>query len=130
MSNKFRNVHTYDGQLRGIFDDENKYTDDEKRELFSAFAELLSNQSALKMIAMIIDGIGKEGGANYDPINKVDVSNILASILTRGVMSNDILVLLEEQLADNFNLGQCPQGRSTRMIQIYSIVRDYHLDKD
>ena len=122
MSKVFRNVHIYDGHLKGIYTDEHKYSNSEKRELIESFAKILSKQPALKMLALILKDINN--GSNYDSSNDIDASDVLATILTHKVMTKDIVKLLEEQLVDTFSLGQCPQGRSTRMIQIYNIIKD------
>jgi hypothetical protein len=122
MSTPFRNVHVYDGKLQGMYDEQMKYSDGQKVTIFRSFCMILSNPVAIKCVNMIEQDIN--GSQNYDNSNKIDASNLLASVLTMRSMTKDILNIIEEQLVDIYNLGRCPQGRVTRLMQMYSLLKD------
>ena len=113
----FRDVHVYDGKIPASSNPALvSIPAEEKSKLFSKLKTLLIHPLAKVMV----DRIQAED-SGIDPANNVRPSDILSSILTRR-MSVDIFLLLEEQLADNFLLGQCMQGRTTRLIQILDLT--------
>lgn len=116
-SMRFRDVHCYDGKLTSPPDIHIRHFEmAEKQELFKKLNFILSNPRASWMVSRMLSEHDM-----FDPSNKMTPSDILATILTRR-MTIDILGLLEEQLADIALLGQCPQGRSTRLIQILDMT--------
>lgn len=56
---------------------------------------------------------------NYDAKNNLRAGRILAEILADPHYCDDTKIYLEEQLADAFCLGFCPQGRCVRLLQVY-----------
>ena len=116
-SMRFRDVHCYDGKLTSPPDIHIRHFEmNEKQELFKKLNFILSNPRASWMVSRMLSEHDM-----FDPSNKMTPSDILATILTRR-MTIDILGLLEEQLSDIALLGQCPQGRSTRLIQILDMT--------
>lgn len=116
-SMRFRDVHCYDGKLTSPPDIHIRHFEmNEKQELFKKLNFILSNPRACWMVSRMLSEHDM-----FDPSNKMTPSDILATILTRR-MTIDILGLLEEQLSDIALLGQCPQGRSTRLIQILDMT--------
>jgi len=123
-SMRFRDVHCYDGKLTSPPDIHIRHFEmNEKQELFKKLNFILcgnkdppcGNRASWMVSRMLSEH------DMFDPSNKMTPSDILATILTRR-MTIDILGLLEEQLSDIALLGQCPQGRSTRLIQILDMT--------
>lgn len=112
----FRDVHQYDGKLYiPETPTHNKYDNQTKKELLEKLLLLLSDNNSKNMAYKIMLD------CSSDPANNVCPSDILADILSRKI-SLDIFFLLEEQLADNFCLGQCLQGRTNRLVQIRNML--------
>jgi len=118
MSNNYINVHTYDGKLKNIFTPLKTYSLDEKREMFNDLITKLHPISALTVKIIVKDLDTVNGGANFQKENCIDASDILADIIHRTKIE-DILPMLNEQLADAKNLGICPSGRVTRLLQLW-----------
>lgn len=68
-----------------------------------------------------LDLIERDKMRNLDPANKVNVEDILSRVwrfVKRMSLSDGVLFF--QQLADIVDSGTCPQGRSTRMFQLYA----------
>lgn len=124
MSHQLINVHVFDTHLTDIYDSKQETSRDNttKMELFSNVKKQLKRPKAKQMLDVIVNDMRHHSGntttPNYDPSNKVNCTDILAAILSRDDHLF-VIPLLDEQLEDMYNLGQCPQGRSTRLIQLY-----------
>ena len=117
--NTFENVHIFDGKLQNIFYPKKYYMIEEKEILFAKLAETLTDVQAKNMLQIITNDLKHlNGGENYQPENKLDASDILAEILE----SEYDLCLLQEQLADASQLGRCPAGRVTRLLQVWLTI--------
>lgn len=114
-SQNYANVHIYDGTLKYV--ETKSYSSETKKYLFSLLYDILQYQQAKDMLAMIAND-----QSVIDHSNHVNASDLLADILSHR-MSTDVLLILEEQLVDNYLLGQCPQGKTTRLMQVYDIVK-------
>ena len=121
MSNNFIDVHTFDGKLNGIFKPVHVYTIDEKKEMFESLKSKLTNPHSQHMIDIMLCDLNVEGGNNFQAENNMDCSDILSDIISSKYL-DDILSLLDEQLKDNFLLGQCASGKCTRMYQLWKAV--------
>jgi hypothetical protein len=120
MSSEFINVHIFDSKLINSFKSSKIYSLQDKKEMILKFLNKLNNNEAKNMVKIIYDDMFKDnGGDNYQPENKIDCTDILADILNKDY--EEILPLIEEQLADAFKLGKCPSGRVTRLLQIWNI---------
>lgn len=73
------------------------------------------NLTALKYYDEIVQSYVNNDGSNYDPINKIDCSDLMYIIAKK--YNNDLLPDLIEQLED-MKTGFCPQGRTIRLLQI------------
>jgi len=118
MSNKFIDVHTFDGKLKGIFHQTKIYSKEEKKESFMNLIQKLVKTSAIEAVHTIINDLSNEKGNNFQSENDLDASNILMEILT-CIDNSDVIKMLEEQLVDTKNLGICNSGRVTRLLQIW-----------
>jgi hypothetical protein len=112
MSHQFIDVHTFDGKLVGLFQD-HSYT-------VSDISKISDIKDRLRGISKsIYDEILRGGSGNYDPLNNLDARNMLMYIIENIELDNSgIIAILDEQLADIVELGSCPQGRTTRLLQV------------
>lgn len=120
-SKKFIDVHSFDGKLKIIL--ERKFTKEEKVKLINNSINVFrtKNKKSFLMLVMIRDDLLNDNKKNYDETNDTDASDILANILT-GKNIEELYDLIEEQLVDIYDLGQCAQGRVGRLYQIYNIL--------
>jgi hypothetical protein len=112
---QFRDVHVYDYTYK-----DSEYTplvSGDKREWIERLLPKMRNSTAIQGVQLILANIGHLN--NFDTTNQKRAEDLLADIayviLTRDT---DMLSLLEEQLADMYHLGQCAQGRVTRLWQL------------
>lgn len=124
MSNNFIDVHTFDGQLKGIFKQSKEYTVDEKKISFSHLTTLLTDLNAIDATKTMIKDLEDENSSNFHPENNLDASDILMEIL-QWITNPSVLIILNEQLGDAKNLGLCNSGRVTRLLQIWLAFVDY-----
>lgn len=115
-----KNVHEYDGKL--LIPELNKFDDNYKITQIKELLPKLTKINAVKMLQKIGQAIIIKSDENIDQENNVDASDILANILSKNYIN--IINLLDEQLDDMFLLGQCPQGRTTRLLQILNLMID------
>jgi hypothetical protein len=114
---QFQDVHQYDGKIT-IPDLPEKYSTEEKLEQIKIFLP--------KLMHLIIKALVENTQDNYDDINKVDASDILAAILSKPY--DNLIDIMEEQLEDIWELGRCPQGRTIRFIQMYRSIETIEND--
>ena len=116
------NVHEFDTQLKYI--PQNNFTKEEKKKMFEEFkSEMLDlnvEQNCIYGLDLIIYGL--ENNTNYDDKNNCDASDILADILNKDY--SELIILICEQIGDMYLLGRCPQGRTTRLLQIWNMFRN------
>jgi len=115
------NVHQYDGKLR---DDYIKLRtiDDKYLKTDIAFSQCLDEME--KFNSHIISKIRLTPNDNYDSINDIDFSELCPRVwkFNRLLEESDNRVFFEQ--IDDMKTGLCPQGRTTRMFQIYNIWID------
>ena len=113
------NVHEFDAQLK--YTPQNKFTKEEKKEMFQKFKSEIVDLDVKKNCVLGLELIilGLEDNSNYDDKNKCDASDILADILNKDY--SELVFLICEQMSDMYILGRCPQGRTTRLLQIYNL---------
>jgi hypothetical protein len=89
-----------------------------KREWIQRLIDKMSNPSARQGAHLILANIGME--ANRDTTNQKSAEDLLV-LLSQYIFTKDesFLFLVEEQLSDMLYLGQCAQGRTTRLWQLY-----------
>jgi hypothetical protein len=119
MSNKFLNVHIFDGKLKGLFTPSRIYSVDDKKDAFYNLIGKLNNQAAIITVQTMINDLSFNNNRNYQHENNIDSSDILMELI-QWIDNLDILQGLDEQLADAKNLGICPSGRVTRLFQLWS----------
>ena len=106
-----KDVHIYDGKILNpplvpV------YSEGEKTCLFSKLKSKLSREAS-HMIEIIM-----KGGGNHDAINNLNSSDLLYHLVINNKPDSDMYQNLNEQLADMYRLGQCPQGRVIRLVSL------------
>jgi len=121
---EFIDVHTFDGKLHGIFTPNGSvYTVEEKTSSFNKLITCLTNPIAIRTVEIMIrDQSECINNSNFQPENNLDASDILMEIV-KWIDNPDVLKGLDEQLADAGNLGICPSGRCTRLLQIWLVYK-------
>ena len=120
----FRNVHEFDGSLNTVFSPEKTYSLREKNDLFLQLRERLVNRQAKFGVNLVIRDLSEsKDSLNFDDRNNLDCSDILAHICDKIKNTAIDLNFIEEQLRDMVRLGRCPQGRTTRFLQIWMVVK-------
>tara|TARA_B110000908_G_C9975358_1_gene323050 strand:+ start:152 stop:565 length:414 start_codon:yes stop_codon:yes gene_type:complete len=127
MTEKFMDVHVFDGKLKGIFTPSRVYSVDEKTDAFNHLIKLLDNLAAVATVQTMINDLSFAKGANYQAENNLDSSDILMELM-QCVDNPDALKGMNEQLADARNLGICPSGRATRLLQLWEAY--VHADEE
>jgi len=111
-------VHNFDHHWQ-IPSDLPEYTRTERDALYSWAMEKLPDSAGLRLI------IRDTGLApNHDPRSGTMACELLTAILGKAKQlpvdaQRDLFVQLAEQMHDMYATGQCPQGRSTRLYQIW-----------
>ena len=128
----FENVHLFDGKWTHNIKTETSLGD--KCSLFNSLYRELKNlgvdSGSLNGLVLVVENTQQP--SNFDSVNNVYADDILSEICKKIFepldekgkvnINKDILLNIAEQLSDMFSLGQCPQGRSTRLIQIYNLL--------
>lgn len=139
MSNDpIRDVHVYDGKWdKDIKLPKRNISINNKIELFKSLRDLIDEPTARAGLDLIINSIGQH--SNYDNKNDVFADDILVELCLlladtkrKEMLENkeekkegketsaDIINNISEQMKDMNLLGQCPQGRTTRLWQLYT----------
>lgn len=122
MENNFKDVHEFDGKLKGKYEKMVESTIELKRQYFNMFITYLNNEYAKNAVRNIISNLEKEnGGENYQSENDIDCSDIFYDIIFHKNVK-DLMGIIEEQLFDMQLLGLCNSGRVTRLLQIWNCL--------
>ena len=118
QSNLFQDIHQYDYSYRDLPYTPVVTTLEERKRLILELEETVTNPSARLGIHLIYANAGTMN--NLDNTNGKQAEDLLADLAHTILVENkvDILPLLEEQMADMFHLGQCAQGKTTRLWQL------------
>jgi hypothetical protein len=121
QSSTFVDVHTFDYTYANLHHDPVNMTLDQKRYWIEQLMNHLHPQ-ARHGAHLILVNIGME--ANRDTTNQKTAEDLLV-LLAQHVLLKDkeFLPLVDEQLMDMVQLGQCAQGRTTRLWQLYSCIK-------
>ena len=117
MQQAFIDVHTFDYTYadKSFELDMNAV---EKETWIRTMSLKMSHPIAVQGVHMILSNMDHD--ANLDRTNKIRAEDILVK-LSQYVLQCDesFLPLIEEQIIDMVQLGQCAQGRTTRLWQLY-----------
>jgi hypothetical protein len=109
-------VHEFDGKWKETIT--NRFSPDDKRKILLTLKPFIKSNG----LDLIIEGI--QTASNYENLSGLYADDILVEILekTKKLKREDRLKffgMIDEQLTDMYNLGRCPSGRVTRLIQLY-----------
>lgn len=121
-------VHSYDGKLTDIKIP--KISDKLKQTCYKVFEYILNNNKKIKEANFYQSAllgfhlIKSSTSSNFDSTNNQYADDILCHIIIHAVKNKnmDLFYLTAEQIADMYTSGQCPQGRCTRLLQIYLTI--------
>ena len=117
-ASSFRDVHVYDYSYKDL-----EYTPlvSNPREWIERLIPLMRNPVAIQGLHLILANINTLN--NFDTTNQKRAEDLLADIAYSILeKKSELLELLEEQLADMYQLGQCAQGRVTRLWQLRALL--------
>ena len=111
-------VHVFDGEWR-VPADLPRFSEPQRQALFGWAVRECPESLGVKMV---IDDAGQ--APNYDPRSGAMACDLLAAILSvcrgfDGEMRSAWLNELAVQLFDSWTTGRCPQGRTTRLYQLW-----------
>lgn len=122
---KMRNVHEFDGKIPMKLDF--FYTKDQVQKILNDADFLSRMQTDARIMANNI--LLESNEKNIDSLNHhTDARQLFISLLSKISKIQDqqdkllYYTLLEEQLCDMKNLGQCPQGRTIRLWQLFQTL--------
>jgi hypothetical protein len=119
----------YDGQWdQSIYINDNGISINDKIKMFNSLIDDVKvitgsdeNSHGICGLRLIINDIQKEG--NNDTANNIYADDILAQISIKlDIMKITEMTSEFEKMADMYMLGRCPQGRTTRLIQIHNYL--------
>lgn len=116
-------THKYDGTIGQIYHQLPTHTSTLSFEQSIALIEQWLATSAITdqhHINRAIDLIKHDRAGNYDPINRINVEDLLPKVveIVRHFESSGIDLFLQN-LGEISELGSCPQGRITRLLSFY-----------
>jgi len=122
QSSLFQDVHQYDYSYKDLPYNPTVTTLEERKRLILELEDAVTNPSARLGIHLIYANAGTMN--NTDNTNGKQAEDLLADLAHAILVDNqvDILPLLEEQMADMFHLGQCAQGKTTRLWQLIQVL--------
>ena len=116
----FQDVHMYDYAYATQKHETLLMSILDKETWIKALMTRMKNPIAIQGAHMILANMGRE--ANYDSTNTKYAEDILVFLSIHMQKDTDLLPLIEEQLQDMVQLGQCAQGRTTRLWQLYLTI--------
>lgn len=126
---ELRDVHAeYDGKYSHLYEIKEKYDKETKT---TKLDNMIDEMKEMKLDVTGLELIKKDLGtpANRDDINKLNAEDILMEIMdllvekANDVIKQDVYKDLSEQMKDMHDTGQCGQGRTNRLMQIYFYLK-------
>lgn len=111
MSDKFIDVHVFDGRCTRTIIPE--YTETSRKEALDYYKRVLPHPDAKALIELIRTDPYER---NWDSTERIYAPDLLCNVI-HHMTNPDFVSLLNEQLRDCYQLGQCPQGRVKRILQ-------------
>ena len=122
-------THFYDGQLIGIGSllnsyFANRYNPAREKDYFELCRQQLTHPMAISVLNILEDNhFNSPGGPNFDPKNQMDAGKLICFCGICIELGHQIGLILETQLIEMLG-GFCPQGRTTRLIQVLMVFID------
>lgn len=117
----FQDVHVYDYAYSTQQHEHILMSKQDKEQWIVRLMQRMRNPISIQGAHMILANIGNS--ANYDSTNNKYAEDILVLLSMHIEKDADLLPLVEEQLQDMVHLGQCAQGRTTRLWQLYTAIQ-------
>ena len=115
----FQDVHLFDYSYKDQ-DFALDMPEEEKITWIQSIKSRMTNPIAQHGVDLILANINQD--ANLDRTNQKRAEDLLVAISKHIESDQNLLSLIEEQLQDMVQLGQCAQGRTTRLWQIYTLL--------
>jgi hypothetical protein len=115
----FQDVHQFDYSYKDQ-DFALDMPEEEKITWIQSIKSRMTNPIAQHGVDLILANINQD--ANLDRTNQKRAEDLLVAISKHIETDQNLLPLIEEQLQDMVQLGQCAQGRTTRLWQIYTLL--------
>jgi len=96
-------------------------TAEQRHDVIQTLMERMTNPIAKQGAHMILANIGHD--ANKDSTNQKTADDLLVLLAKHVEKDTTFLPMIEEQLQDMVQLGQCAQGRTTRLWQLYQALQ-------
>ena len=111
-------IHTFDYTYQSQLHEPVLLDPQQKKDWIERLMIRMNNPIAIQGAHMILQNMNHD--ANLDRTNQKSADDLLV-LLAKFLLEKDdsLLSLLEEQLVDMVQLGQCAQGRTTRLWQLY-----------
>lgn len=116
-----RDTHSFDNNISKNICDIPKFSEVIKNDISDKLHSIFRNPAAKAMVLSI------KNDNRLDASNNNLIPNDLLAAIVSYKMPPLMYLILEEQLADAQQLGPCLQGRTVRLIQIYTILKDLPL---
>jgi hypothetical protein len=115
--NQFIDVHSFDYSYANQDHEVVNMTVDRKIQWINRLIQIMNDSQARYGAELILANIGNL--ANQDRTNNKTAEDLLVLLAQYMTKDQSLLPLVEEQLSDMVQLGQCAQGRTTRLWQLY-----------
>lgn len=117
---QFIDVHQFDYSYKNVQHKPVTLSNTERVYIIERLISKMKDPIAINGARIIMANIGND--ANRDSTNQKNADDILCLLALHIEKDADLLPLLEEQLADMVQLGQCAQGRTTRLWQLLTTL--------
>ena len=126
------NTHFYDGQLKERLKELGPHLQrarsiprERKLKAFAEIEGMLYSGGCARINLRTIANYARSGGSNFDPSNGYDAIDVLWLCYELVCLKkDDVLPILAMQLED-VSQGQCPQGRTHRLLQVVCPFQEY-----
>jgi hypothetical protein len=116
----FIDVHRFDYSYVDQTHEHVNETPDQRRHVIQHLMDRMTNPTAKQGAHIILANIGHD--ANKDSTNQKTADDLLVLLAKHVEKDPSFLPMIEEQLQDMVQLGQCAQGRTTRLWQLYQAL--------
>lgn len=117
----FIDVHRFDYSYVNKTHETVNETPEQRHILIQQLMDRMSNPIAKQGAHIILANIGHD--ANKDSTNQKTADDLLVLLAKHVEKDPSFLPMIEEQLQDMVQLGQCAQGRTTRLWQLYQALQ-------
>lgn len=117
----FIDVHRFDYSYVDKKHEPVTETPEQRHHVIKHLMDRMTNPIAKQGAHIILANIGND--ANKDSTNQKTADDLLVLLAKHVEKDPSFLPMIEEQLQDMVQLGQCAQGRTTRLWQLYQALQ-------